>query len=160
MLATTVQKIAAFLRLGRMPPSLRSQLEAEGRILYLAEGIAETAVFRDFRAPGAYCSYRCIAFVGFFALSQQRLVVKARFADQISINIPYEDPRFHQLMFTATPRKLSVAFDASLQGPEMSGQLEVRAHLPDVATVAAILQRVGAQVKLVEQRCESGRRED
>jgi len=150
MMTTTVQKLAGFLHLGRIPPLLRSQLEAEGRILYLAEGILETAVFRDFRAPGAYCSHRWIAFVGFLVLSQKRLVVKARFAHQISINIPYEDPRFHKLTFKATPKMLSVAFDASLQGPGISGQLEVRAHLPDVATVAAILQRVGAQVKLME----------
>jgi len=148
-MTTTVQKLAGILHLGRIPSLLRSQLEADGRILYLAEGVAETAIFKDFRAPGAYCSYRCIAFVGFLALSQKRLVVKAKFGHQISINMPYEDPRFHKLTFTATPKRLSVAFDASLQGPGISGHLEVRAHLPDVATVTAILQKVGAQVTLI-----------
>ena len=142
-----LQKLAARLGLGQLPDTLRAQLESEGRILYLAEGIWETAIFRHFRAPSARSSYRRISFIGYFALSQRRLVAKAKCRHRVDVNVAYDDPRFHQMTFAVRPKYLSLAMDASTQSPQMSGQMEVRLHLPDVATAAKILEQAGARME-------------
>lgn len=147
-MGTVVQKVASLFRLGRLPAALRSQLETEAKVLHLAEGIWETAVFKDFRAPGNYCLWRSIGFTGFFVLTEKRMMAKARFYHYINVNVTYDDPRFRSITFSARPKMLSLAFDASLEDPEWSGQLEVHLHLPDVGTVAQILQRAGAQIEL------------
>ncbi len=145
-MATFLQKLAARLRLGQLPEALRAQLESEGRLLYLAEGIMETAIFRRYRAPGAYSWRRRAVFIGYFALSERRLVAKAKAYHEINVNVAYDDPRFKAMTFTVRPKYLALAFDASAQSAQASGQLEVRLHLPDVATAARILERAGTQV--------------
>jgi hypothetical protein len=147
-MGTVTQKIVGLFCPGRLPATLRARLETEGRILCLAEGIAETAVFKDFRAPGAHCSHRCTGFTGFFVITEKRIVVKAAFFNQINVNVAYDDPQFRSIAFTATPELLSLAFDASVQSPQMSGQVEVRLHLPDVSTTTAILLKIGARIEL------------
>lgn len=143
---TFVQRLAAGLRLGRLPGTVRAQLESEGRILYLAEGVLETAIFRQYRAPGVRSNYRRISFIGYFALSERRMVVKAKCYDEININVAYEDAAFKKMTFAVRRRYLSLAFDASAQNAQASGQVEVRLHLPDVAAAAEILEQGGAQV--------------
>jgi hypothetical protein len=146
-MATFVQKLAARLRLGQLPEALRAQLESEGRILYLAEGIWETAIFRHYRAPNAYSSHRRIGFIGYFALSEHRLVARAKCYHEIDVNVAYDELRFKKMTFTVRRKYLSLAFDASTQSPQASGQLEVRLHLPDIATAAKILEQAGAQME-------------
>lgn len=145
-MATFLQKLAAKLRLGRLPETVRAQLESEGRILYLAEGIMETAIWRRYRAPGACILARRMAFIGYFALSERRLVAKAKRFHEINVNVAYDDPRFKAMTFTIRPKYLALAFDASAQGPQASGQIEVRLHLPDNAAATKILEQAGAQI--------------
>lgn len=145
-MATIVQKVAGGLGLGRVPGSLRAQLESEGPIRYLAEGILETAVFRHYQAPGFYSWRRRIAFIGYFVLSERRLVARAKCFHSIDINAAYDEPLFGKMTITARRRYLSLAFDASATNAQASGQVEARLHLPDVAAAAAILERVGARV--------------
>ncbi len=145
---TLTQTLSGFLGLGRLPAPLREELEAESPILVVAEGIAETALFRDFKSPGAYCHRKRTRFIGFFVLSEERLVVKAGLYNTINVNMRYDDPQFRNIVFTASPTLLSLTFDASVQSPKMSGQIEVRLHLPDVETAAEILQAVGAQIEV------------
>jgi hypothetical protein len=149
-MGTVTQRIACFFHLGRIPAALRVQLESESRILYLAEGIAETAVFRNFRGPGMWCYRRYTSFIGFFVLSERRIVAKAggRFSQvNIDVNIAYDDSRFQTIAFVAGSKLLSLAFDASVQSPEMSGQIEVRLYLPDVGAATQILRKVGARIE-------------
>jgi len=144
---TLTQRLSGFLGLGRLPARLREELEAESPILLLAEGIAETAIFSHFRSPGAYCHRKRTLFIGFFVLSETGLMVKAGAYDQINVHLLYDDPQFRNIAFTATPRVLSLSFDASVHSPETSGHIEVRLHLPDVGTATEILQAVGAQIE-------------
>ena len=143
---TFVQRLAAGLRLGRLPGAVAAQLESDGRILYLAEGILQTAIFRDYRAPGIRSNCRRISFIGYFALSQRRMVVKARCYHQINISVPYDDAAFKKLTFAVRGRYLSLVFDASAQSAQASGQVEIRLHLPDLAAAAKILEQSGAQI--------------
>jgi hypothetical protein len=145
-MSTFVQRLAAGLGLGRLPGAVRSQLESDGRILYLAEGVLQTAIFRDYRAPGVRSNYRRISFVGYFALSQRRMVVKAKCYHEININAAYDDAAFKKMTFAVRRGYLSLVFDASAQSAQASGQVEVRLHLPDLAAAAQILEQSGAQV--------------
>jgi len=145
-MATFIQKLATRLRLGQLPEAVRTQLESESRLLYLAEGIMETAIFRGYRAPGAYILQRRIVFIGYFALSEHWLVAKAKAYHETNVNVAYDDPRFKAITFTIRPRYLALTFDASAQSPQASGQLEVRLHLPDIMTAARILEQAGAQI--------------
>ncbi len=141
-----LQKLTSGLHLGQLPATVRAQLESEGRILYLAEGIRETAIFRRYRAPGAYIWRRAIAFIGYFALSERRLVAKAKQYHEVNVNVAYDDPLFKTMTFTVRPRYLALAFDASAQSPRASGQIEIRLHLPDIAAATKILEQAGAQI--------------
>jgi hypothetical protein len=145
-MARFLQKLATRLRLGQLPEAVRTQLESEGRILYLAEGVRETAIFRDYRAPGAYILQRRIVFIGYFALSERRLVAKAKAYHEINVNVAYDEPRFKAMTFTVRPKYLALAFDASAQSPQASGQIEVRLHLPDIAAATKFLEEAGAQI--------------
>ena len=147
-MSEVLQKLAAKFRLGQLPQARRAQLESEGCILYLAEGIWETAIFRHFRAPNAYSSHRRILFLGYFALSERRLVAKAKCYHEIDVNVAYDETRFQKMTFAVHPKYLSLAFDASVQNAQMSGQIELRLHLPDVATAAKILGQAGARMEL------------
>jgi hypothetical protein len=139
-------RLMAWLHLGRLPATVRAQLESEGRILYLVEGIMETAIWRGYRAPGAAIGERRIAFIGYFALAERRLVAKAKQYHEVNVNVAYDDPRFKAMTFTVRPRYLALAFDASAQGPQSSGQMEVRLHLPDIAAATKILEQAGARI--------------
>jgi hypothetical protein len=141
-----IQKLTARLGLGQLPEALRDQLESEGRILYLAEGILETALFRNYRAPSVYSSHRRMAFIGYFALSERRMVARAKGYHQIDVNMAYDDPRFQKITFAVRPKFLSLAFDASTQNAQASGQVEVRLHLPDIAAAARMLEQAGARM--------------
>lgn len=145
-MGTLWQKLTAGLHLGQLPGTVRAQLESEGRILYLAEGIRETAIFRRYRGPDAYSWRHGIVFIGYFALSERRLVARAKQYHQINMNVAYDDPRFKAMTFTVRPRYLSLAFDASAQSPQSSGQIEVRLHLPDIAAATKILEQAGARI--------------
>jgi hypothetical protein len=144
-MGTLTQRLAARLRLGRLPEAARTQLESEGRIVYLAEGIWETAIFRHYTAPGVRTGRRQISFIGYFALSERRMIVRARCYDEIKIDVAYDDALFKEMTFTVQRRYLSLAFDASAQSAQASGQIEVRLHLPDVAAATEILERAGAR---------------
>ncbi|HUW62368.1 MAG TPA: hypothetical protein VMZ06_15290 [Candidatus Bathyarchaeia archaeon] len=146
MSATFTQKIARVFHLGRLPARVREQMQSEGGILYLAEGIAETAIFRNFRAPGVYCSQRRMGFIGFFALSERRIVARAGCFHKIDVNTTFDDPTFKKLLFKAGPKYLSVTFDPSIQTPDASGQIEIRLHLPDISKAATILKENGAWI--------------
>jgi hypothetical protein len=145
-MGTLLQRLTGGLHLGQLPGTVRAQLESEGRILYLAEGIRETAKFTRYRAPGVYSWRRWIAFIGYFALSERRLVAKAKQYHRIDVNVAYDDPQFKAMTFTVRPKYLSLAFDASAQSPKASGQIEVRLHLPDIAAATKILEQAGAQI--------------
>ncbi len=146
-MGTLTQRLSGFLGLGRLPARLREELEAESPLLVVAEGITEIAVFKKFRSPVAYCRRKYTLFIGFFVLSETRLIVKAGLHNTINVNMRYDDPQFQNIVFAATPTLLSLTFDASVQSPKMSGQIEVRLHLPDVGTAAKILQAVGGQIE-------------
>jgi len=145
-MGTLVQRLAAGLGLGRLPEAVRAQVESEGRIVYLAEGVPETAVFRHYRAPGVRDWHRRIGFIGYFVLSERRLVAKAKAYHEINVNVAFADDAFKEMTFTVMPRYLSLAFDASTQSAQASGQVEVRLHLPDIAVAAKVLERAGAQI--------------
>ena len=141
-----LQRLATRLHLGPLPDALRAQLESEGRILYLAECVRETAIFRDFRAPGVYSSHRRVSSIGYFALSERRMVARAKCYHEIDVNAVYDDALFKGMTFTVGPNWLSIAFDASAQSPQASGQIEVRLHLSDVAAAAKIIEQAGARI--------------
>ena len=148
MMTTIVQRIARMFRLGRISPALRSQLEAAERIHYLAEGIWQTAVFKEFRAPGACCGHRTIGFIGFFIVTEKRLIAKARLGHQVDIDIGFKHPQFGSVSFVADRSMIYLRFDASIQSPDMSGQIELRLHVPDTQVVADVLKKAGAMIEV------------
>lgn len=142
---TFTQKLAAKLRLGRLPEALRAELEADGRLRYLAEGILKSVIFRDYRVPGARIHHRRMAFIGYFALSERRLVAGAKAFHEMDVKAAYDEDLFRKMAFAVQPRYLSLVFDATDQDPQASGQIEVRLHLPDIPAVARLLEQAGAR---------------
>jgi len=147
MSTTVTQRIAGILHLGRMRADVQARLQAEGEILYLAEGIAATARFFSFRAPGVRIYERVQGFVGYLALTERRMVASAGMYNRIRLSVAFNDPQFQQIEFIARPKYLAVSYDPSIQSPEMSGKIEIRFHLPDVAAAATILAEKGARLK-------------
>jgi len=145
-MSTLTQTVAAGLGLGRLPDAVRAQVESEGRIVYLAQGVLETAIFRHYKAPGVRTGRRRISFIGYFVLSERRMVVKAKCYNEIIVNVAFADDVFKKMTFAVRPGYLSLAFDASAQSAQVSGQVEVRVHLPDVAVAAKVLEQAGARI--------------
>ena len=77
--------------------------------------------------------------IGFFALSEQRIVTRAKCWHKIDINTTYDDPRFKTIVFNPTEKYLSLKYDPSGFIPKASGQVEIRVHLPNVSKAAKIL---------------------
>ncbi len=149
-------KLARFLHLGRMPVDVKTHLAAEGNILYVEECIFQTVIFNDFRAPGKYCSYGVKwGLPGYFALTECRVMAKARFFNKIDLNLynkvdfslRFDEPTFKEVVFLATPKCLSVTYDPSSQIPGASGRIEVRLHLSDIIMPARILLQKSAVLK-------------
>ena len=151
-----VRKRAWFLHLGRMSADMKTQLAAEGNILYSEESICQTVRFNNFRAPGFYRSSGIKGFLpGYFVLTECRVIAKARFFSKIDLNmynkvdfnLRFDEPAFKEVVFLATPKYLSIKYDPSTQIPEASGKLEVRLRLSDIITPARILLQKGAVLK-------------
>jgi hypothetical protein len=147
MRTTLTQKATHLLRLGRLPAALRTVLESEGGIVYLAEGIGISATFHTFKAQGIRCLWRKMGFIGFVALSERRIVTKAQCWHLVDLNVPYDDPRFQAITFRADRRCLVLAFDAADLMPPASGHTEVRLYVPDLFTVLDVLAAKGASVE-------------
>jgi hypothetical protein len=146
MKRTFTQRIAEFFHLGRLPDEVKDLMTSEGGIRYMAEGVAETAIFRNFQSPGNYCAYRKTLFIGSVALSKRRLVVRAGRYNTININVAFDDPKFKGIAFSASQKYLSLRFEAAGYIPNSSGQIEVRLHLPDVSSITDLLIRKGGTV--------------
>ena len=143
---TLTQRIAGFLHLGKIPGKIRTTLEGDGGILYLAESIAVSATFRDFRAPGVYVACRKMASVGFVAISEARLVARAR--PGISVNVAFHDAAFHKINFAVHEGYLALRFDAVDHIPRASGTVEIRLHVPDIPVMAEVLKTKRARVRV------------
>lgn len=141
------QKIAGALHIGRMPEKVKSILAAESDMVYLAESVLETAIYRNFRAPGTYISSGRMGFVGYFALTGHRIVVRAGLYNKIDVNLLFDEPAFKQVAFTVRPRYLAMKFDPSCRMPDMSGEIEIRLHIPDVTHAAQLLSEKGANLR-------------
>jgi hypothetical protein len=138
-----IQTLANFLHIGQLPDALRIQLDTEGGLIWLEEGIPVTAILQCFRAPGIFCGYRRTSFVGFFASSEERLIASANFLDKVSLNLPYTDPRFDMITFGVARKRLSMRFDAKGLIPDASGQVTLRFALSDPHKFMSILERKG-----------------
>jgi len=144
MMSSLFQRVVHFFRFGRLPDEVKTQLESEGGMLFLAEGVAMTSILTDFKAPGVRCSYRRMTIIGFLALSEQRIVIRAKCWHKIDVNTAFDDPRFKTIAFNSTEKYLSLRFDPSGFIPDASGQVEIRVHVPNVSRAAKILEGKGA----------------
>ena len=142
-MSTLFQRVAHFLRFGRLPDEVRDQLESEGGMLFLEEGVVTTSILIDFKAPGVRCSYRRMTIIGFLALSEKRIVIRAKCWHKISINTTFDDPRFKAIVFNPSEKYLSLSFDPSGFIPNASGQVEIRVHVPNVSKAVKILEEKG-----------------
>jgi hypothetical protein len=148
MAETLTQRIAGWFRIGRVPEEVRVQMAQEGGILYKAHGIRQTAIYSGFSAPGQYSAARVQGFIGYVAMSAQRFVVRAGRYNKIDVNITFGDPKFSDIIWMATPKYLSLAFDAANHIPNASGNIEVRLHVPDVEAVVRLLAAKGVKVQM------------
>jgi hypothetical protein len=146
MISSFLNKISSFFHSGKMPDEVMVKLESEGGILYKEEGIRETAIFQNFRSPGIYCGWRKIGFIGYFILSERRIIVQARCYDYININALYDAGAFQKIEFSVGPKYLSISFNAADHLPKSSGQVEIRLHLSDISAAVDILRQKGANI--------------
>ena len=140
-----IQKTARLFGVGQLPEALRRQMEAEGGLLWLEEGLLVTAILRGFKASGTVCSYRRMSFLGFAALSARRLIVSARCYDEASVDIAYDDPRFKAIAFRAAGNRLSVSFNAAEFLSGAVGAVTLRFGVSDLSKVRQMLHEKGAR---------------
>jgi hypothetical protein len=144
-MSTIIQKAARLLHAGQLPQALRTQIDAEGGLLWLEEGIPVTAILRGFKAPGTFCGYRRTSFVGFAALTQRRLIVCAHFFNEASVDVDYDDPRFKDITFKLDGKRLSLSFNAAGILPSATGNVTLSLGVSDLPTVTQILVQKGVQ---------------
>jgi hypothetical protein len=142
----SIQKVARALRIGQIPQAIRRQLEADGAILCSHEGIPITVRLKDFRAPGIFCGLRLMAFIGFFAASERRLVVSAAFVHKVWINVSYDDQRLRGMRLKADGGRLSMDFNAEGLIPRATGDVTLRLRVPNAVQIARLLESKGAEV--------------
>lgn len=141
-----IKKAAELLKLGRIPPSIRTQLDTEGGILWLEEGVPVTAILQSFKAPGICCGYRRMLFVGFLAINHRRLAAAANFFHKAEVNVAFDDPKFRAMTFSLTGNRLSMSFDAAGVIPEASGEVTLRFAMSDPQVAVQILSERGGNI--------------
>jgi hypothetical protein len=123
-------------RSGVFSDELRSELAAESPLV-LAERLGGTVVFRQYRAPGRYSSYKYEKFVRGLALAvtDRRVVVLAGW--QFRLHLPRT--ALAQVEITVPePEVLCIdVLDASLVDPRTSGRVTVTVRTPDAPRIAA-----------------------
>ena len=141
-----MQKITRLMHVGQLPQEARDQLVAEGGVLYVDEGIPVTAILQGFKAPGLFCGYRRMSFVGFLALSDRRIVVRTSFYNEASVNVGFDDPQFQAITFRTVGKRLEMTFDAKGLIPRASGTVTLRVRLSDPSRVCELLRAKGAAI--------------
>lgn len=140
-----IQRAARLLHIGLLPDSLRDSLEADGGLLWLEEGIPVTAILQGFKAPGMFCGYRRMSFIGFAALTNRRIVISAHFLNKAAVDVAYSNPLFRAVSFNVSDdgRNLSASFDADGILPDASGRVTLRLGVADVPGATRILTEHG-----------------
>ncbi|MBL7491136.1 hypothetical protein I6A60_27410 [Frankia sp. AgB1.9] len=122
---------------GRLPADLRATLGAEG-ISFLAEGLAGSVTYRNYRAPGQRSSWRKEAVSGAIAVSSRRLVVWAGRGKHI--DVPLSGPLLATLGITSeAPDRVRFGYDAGRFSSTRSGTVEVSLRTPQATRVAELL---------------------
>jgi hypothetical protein len=110
--------------LGKIYEPLASQLREEGIVL-LEEGIAGSATYTNFRAPGKASNWKRRWFTGSLALTRVRLW--GQMYAQTIIDVPLTDKQLGSVQFSLEGNDtLLVAHDASLFHSDWSGKIEFR----------------------------------
>jgi hypothetical protein len=146
IMSTIIQRISRTLGIGQIPKTIRRQLQSDGGLLFSFEGIPISVVLNDFRAPGIFCGLRLMSFIGFFAASESRVVASASFFHKVWLNLPYDDPRLHEIAFTPKGRRLSIKFNADGLIPRATGDVTLRLRIPDAFEIARVLKSKGAKI--------------
>ena len=139
-----IKKTSQLLGIGQLSESLRTQIDAEGVLPLLEEGIPVTAILQGFKAPGIRCGYRRMSFIGFVVLTNRRLIVSASFHHKVCVDVAYEDARFRTITFDVIRKRLSMSFEAAGLIPDASGDVTLNLGVADAATAARILREKGA----------------
>jgi hypothetical protein len=119
--------------LGKIPADLKSQLEAEGIVLQ-DEGISGAIIYKNFRSPTRYSSWRWSGFVGSLIVTNSRVVGVVY--NRPASDILFTDPRLESINISVEGGQLRLAFDASLFRSDWSGQIEYRYNTPDAQAFA------------------------
>ena len=117
---------------GKIPKLLNDTLRIEG-IVVSDEGIPGSVTYRDFRAPGRYCSWRKQGFVGSVVVTNNRLVA-LRYSN-FAVNVPFTDERIRQLQISVEGERLLIAFDPKLFHDDWSGTIEYRFRTPQTPDI-------------------------
>ena len=124
----------------KIPREKMAEFQAEG-ILATEEWIKAKIVYLHYRAPGKRFGYKKVWFRSNVVVTEQRLFVTVYL--NLGIDVPFSDPRIHQMSFSNEDGILLISFDASLFQPTWSGTLEYRLLS---ANTAALLNTINSKV--------------
>jgi hypothetical protein len=112
---------------GQLPDDLRSQLAAEG-ILVFEEGVPATVVYRHYRAPGRSGNWRGNYHLA-FAMTERRLLVYGATPDRrppsAFVNVSWEQAKAGGLTAAPDDGSVRLSFEFSALYPDRAGQAEV-----------------------------------
>lgn len=130
-------------RFGSIPKKLRKNFEQEG-IIISDEGFWGWYVTKRLKAPGRRAFYRKEGFIGFFVVTQKRLVCYS-FRKRL-INIETDDEKIVLLRSNqSSPNKLILSFDSAdfLDGWE--GEIELHLHTDKAGVIHQTLLENGVK---------------
>ena len=113
---------------GTVPKALRAELEAEGLVL-CDEGLRTVIVYKKYKSPHAYFGWKRHGWVGFVALTEQRLVSSGYLQDDM--NLPFEKMQPETLEYGLQgPECLWLKFEAADFHTDRRGSITCRIHTP------------------------------
>jgi hypothetical protein len=125
---------------GRLPDDLRSQLAAEG-ILLFEEGVPADIVYRHYSAPGRRGNWRGKYLVA-FAMTERRLLVYGGTPDRRPpspfVNVSWEQARAGGLRALLDDGSLRLSYDISALYPDRVGQADVRLRTGQAPAALAV----------------------
>ncbi len=111
-------------RRGRLPHTLREELQREG-IMLLAEKVRGSITLRDYRGPGKRSAFSRNGFSGAIVLTQQRFIVRNTFRSLVEL--PIDEARSDLLDLCADGSDtLLIRFDPSRFQANTGGAVEIR----------------------------------
>jgi hypothetical protein len=137
-----IMKIVGGSGRGRLPDELRAGLAEYEGYLVLAEGLRGSILYRNYRAPGQYSSFKIEAVRGAVAVTPRRLVVSIN--GHKHVDVPHDHPLRGAVDASVDDKgRLAIGYDPSKFDPRRTGEVTIRFHTEAADRILSALRWPG-----------------